>query len=80
MSLQDSDVAAVALLDLTYRRPAPRDGTGAERCECAHVDEEHFRSRPGLRVLQMAWHPGACPSWHVPLHLMLNTTTLSAPL
>ncbi|CAL8462438.1 g1971 [Coccomyxa elongata] len=71
---EDSDVAAVALLDLTFRRPAPRDGRGAERCECAHVDEEHFRSRPGLRVLQMAWHPGS--STHLAILTSDNTWQL----
>lgn len=58
---QDPDQAALALLDLSRRRPAAAAAHAAaatERCECAGIDEEHFRARPGLRVLQMAWHPG----------------------
>jgi nuclear pore complex protein Nup88 len=61
--LQDPDQAAVAAIDLARRRPAAAAKTGAaaaERCSCAPMDEQHFRTRPGLRVLQMAWHPGAC--------------------
>ena len=57
---QDPDQAALAILDLSRRRP-PASANGAaaaERCECVCVDAEHFRARPGLRVLQMAWHPG----------------------
>lgn len=77
MLLQDPDQAAIALLDLTFRRPAARDGTGAERCETAQIDEEHFRSRPGLRVLQMGWHPGT-PFFH-PRPLCLSPLPLLFP-
>jgi hypothetical protein len=58
--MQDADQAAVAAIDLQSKRLCAKDGSGAERCAFASLDEEHFRSRPGLRVLQMAWHPGDC--------------------
>ena len=64
MVLQDPDQAGIAAIDLARRRPSTVSANGsaaAERCGCVPVDEAHFRARPGLRVLQMAWHPGRYP-------------------
>jgi len=57
---QDEEVAAVAVMELG----GSRGGAGAGRdatCECTSVDRELFSSRPGLRILQITWHPGAHP-------------------
>ena len=49
------DQAGIALVDLSSG-PAQQ---GKQPHNWAALDEEHFRSHPGLTVLQMAWHPGA---------------------
>ena len=51
---------AVAVVDVG----GARDGGGGggrrtrDRCECSYVEDALFRGRPGLSVVQMAWHPG----------------------
>ena len=49
------DQAGIALVDLSSG-PAKQE---EQPHNWGALDEEHFRSHPGLTVLQMAWHPGA---------------------
>ena len=56
--MQDADQAGIALIDI---------GSGSAKQQkqsysWAAVDKEHFRSHPGLNVLQLAWHPGVLNS------------------
>ena len=53
--MQDGDQAGIALFGLSSG-PARHE---EQRRPWRALDEEHFRSHPGLTVLQMAWHPGA---------------------
>ena len=64
-ALGDPEISRIVVLDLSNCRPAPTSagsgsGGGGGRhdvCEAVAVDPELFASRPGLRVLQVGWHP-----------------------
>ncbi len=50
----------MAVVDAGAARGAPAAARAAgERAECCLVEDALFRGRPGLAVVQMAWHPGA---------------------
>ena len=57
---QDPELCAVAVLDAGAARAAagPCARRAPERCECSFMEEALFRGRPGLSVVQLAWHPG----------------------
>ncbi len=50
----------MAVLDAGAARAAagPRARRAPERCECSFVEDALLRGRPGLSVVQTAWHPG----------------------
>ncbi|KAL4436121.1 hypothetical protein ABPG77_005569 [Micractinium sp. CCAP 211/92] len=71
-ALEDPEISRIVVVDLTNCRPAPAlfagggGSSGAapaspagrhDICEAVVLDSELFGSRPGLRVLQVAWHP-----------------------
>lgn len=66
-ALEDPEISRIVVVDLTNCRPAPAHGGGGaapappsgrhDVCEAVVLDPELFGSRPGLRVLQVAWHP-----------------------
>ena len=53
--MQDMDQTGIALVDLSSG-PVKQE---EQQHNWAALGEEHFRTHPGLTVLQMAWHPGA---------------------
>lgn len=66
-ALEDPEISRIVVVDLTNCRPAPTTGGAAgggaaaggvhDVCEAAVLDADLFASRPGLRVLQIGWHP-----------------------
>lgn len=71
-ALEDPEISRIVVVDLTNCRPAPALSAGGggssgaapaspagrhDICEAVVLDPELFGSRPGLRVLQVAWHP-----------------------
>ncbi|EFN60146.1 hypothetical protein CHLNCDRAFT_49671 [Chlorella variabilis] len=61
-ALEDPEISRVVVIDLANCRPAPGSPAsgGAARhdlCDAVVLDAELFASRPGLRVLQVGWHP-----------------------
>ena len=53
--MQDMDQAGIALVELSSGLAKQEE----QQHNWAALDEERFRSHPGLTVLQIAWHPGA---------------------
>lgn len=96
-ALEDPEISRVVVVDLTNCRPAPTSTSAAaaagaaaptpaagrrDVCEAVVLDAELLASRPGLQVLQIAWHPdsdahlgvltsGECRAraWHARIHL-----------
>eukprot|EP00887_Chlorella_sp_A99_P003857 scaffold11.g3857.t1 len=68
-SLEDPEVWQTWVLDLAAARPAPRPHPRAgaapappphhATCQATPLDPGLFASRPGLRVLQLGWHPAS---------------------
>jgi nuclear pore complex protein Nup88 len=62
-ALEDPEISRVVVVDLANCRPAPASSSGSsgggrhDMCDAVVLDPELFASRPGLRVLQMGWHP-----------------------
>lgn len=67
-ALEDPEISRVLVVDLTNCRPAPTSAGAAgaapasapgrhDLCEATLLDAELFAGRPGLRVLQVGWHP-----------------------
>ncbi|KAK9817682.1 hypothetical protein WJX72_000600 [[Myrmecia] bisecta] len=55
---EDPDIGAIAVVSLALGPPTASN-SGEQACECTRVDAELFSSRPGLRILQVSWHPGS---------------------
>lgn len=59
-ALEDPETSRVAVVDLSNCRPATHGGDKGGRrdvCDAVPLDPELFAARPGLRVLQVGWHP-----------------------
>jgi hypothetical protein len=60
MCVQDPDVVTAAVIDVAGTRPAALV-TGERTYTYSLLEDTLFSTRPGLRILQMTWHPGTCP-------------------
>jgi nuclear pore complex protein Nup88 len=58
-ALEEPETSRLAIVDLTNCRPAAHGSGGGRRdvCDAVQLDPELFACRPGLRVLQIGWHP-----------------------
>jgi nuclear pore complex protein Nup88 len=58
-TLADPELSAVYLLDIAARRSHPKGQSSTKSADLLGIplDEALFTSHPGLRVLQITWHP-----------------------